>query len=206
MSVITFPDSLVDKVSRLPWGQQRNDLEFRSIFGAQAIEGSGPLWTAAIEFGDMLESESGAVQALIMQLRGRTNQLALWNLARPAPLGTMRGSMVLNASVAQGATQMDVNGGVSEAAKTLLAGDFLGIGSGLTQQVVMVTGNTISGGSGVVTVTFEPPLRNAFAAGASVTWDKPKALFRRQSSKSSWDYASVLASGFSIDLLEDSRP
>lgn len=206
MSVITFPDSLVDKVSRLPWGQQRNDMEFRSIFGAQALEGSGPLWTAAIEFGDMLESESGAVQALIMQLRGRTNQLALWNLARPAPLGTMRGTMTLSADAAQGATSLSITAGVGQAGKTLLAGDFIGIGSGLTQQVVMVTADATANGSGVISVSIEPPLRNAFASGASVTWDKPKALFRRQSSKSSWDYASVLASGFSLDLLEDSRP
>lgn len=206
MAVITFPESLAEKVSRLSWAQNRNDMEFRSMFGAQALEVSSPLWSAGLEFGDMLENDAGALQTLMMQLRGRTNQLALWNFARPAPLGTMRGTMTLSADAAQGATSISITAGVGQAAKTLLAGDFLGIGSGLTQQVVMVTADATSNGSGVISISIEPPLRNAFAAGAAVTWDKPKALFRRQSSKAGWDYQSVLASGFSLDLLEDTRP
>lgn len=151
------------------------------------------------------DSESGVWQALLLQIAGKTNQLSVWNLARPAPIGTMRGTMTLNASAAQGATTLAIVAS-GENAKTLLQGDLLGLGSGTTQQVVMVTADATSNGSGVISVSTEPPLRTAFAGGAAVTWDKPKALFRVTQSKSSWDYSpGVIVSGFALDLIEDWR-
>src|SRR5687768_11276964 len=129
MSIITFPATL--KVARSSWAQQRNDVSFRSGFGAQSVELSVPLWSVMLEATPGLESNGGGWQALGMQLRGQTNQLALWNHARPVPRGSMRGTMTLNASAAQGATTLSIiaSGQVS---KSLLQGDLLGIGSGLT--------------------------------------------------------------------------
>jgi hypothetical protein len=140
-----------------------------------------------------------------MQLRGKTNQLALWNIARPVPLGTMRGTMTLNASAAQGDTTLSIVAS-GQNAKTLLQGDFLGLGTLLTQQVVMVVADATSDGSGVISVTVEPALRNAFASGESVTWNQPKALFRRVDSKFGWQHSAAVVEGFQLDLVEDWRP
>lgn len=202
MSIITFPDSL--KVARVTWAQQRNDVEFRSGFGAQAVELAGPLWSVTLEAVPAREADSGGWQALGMQLRGRTNQLALWSHARPVPRGTMRGTMTLNSDAVQGATTLSIVAS-GQASKTLLQGDLLGIGVNLTQQVVMVTEDATSDGSGVISVTVEPPLRNSFSAGESVRWDKPKALFRRVNSRFSWESHAAVTEGFVIDLLEDWR-
>src|SRR5689334_2335358 len=106
MSVITFPSTL--KVARCSWSQQRNDIEFRSMFGAQAVEASAPVWLVTLEATPGLEANGGSWKALGMQLRGKTNQLAMWDLARPRPLGTMRGTMTLNSDAAQGATTLSV--------------------------------------------------------------------------------------------------
>lgn len=202
MSVITFPTTL--SVARQTWAQQRNDVEFRSMFGAQAVEVTAPLWSTSISAPVDLEINGGAWQAVLMQLRGRTNQLAMFNTGRPVPLGTMRGVMTLG-TTAQGATSL-VIAASGQAAKTLVAGDYLGVGSGLTQQVVMVTALATSDGSGNITVTIEPPLRNAFTSGSAVTWDRPCALFRRKTSAAQWDYEPKVVSGFSLELLEDFRP
>lgn len=203
MSIITFPSTL--KAAKMSWGEKRNDLEFRSQFGAQAVELMGPQWTVSLEPPTLREADSGAWKSLLMRLRGRTNQLALWDFARPAPRGTMRGTMTLNAGAAQGATSLAIVA-AGEAGKTLVEGDLLGLGSGATQQVVMVVADATANGSGVIAVTIEPPLRNAFSGGAAVTWDKPKALFRRSTSASNWDYApGLLATGFGIALIEDWR-
>jgi len=199
MAVINVPAGL--SVARQTWAQHRMDIEFRSMFGAQAVEGSAPLWTTEIT-ASLKRPELW--QALILQLRGRTNQLALWNFGRPEPKGTMRGSMTM-AAAAQGATSMTITA-AGQAAKTLLAGDYLGVGAGLTQQVVMVTADATSNASGVVTVSFEPGLRNAFSAGSVVTWSKPCALFRRADSKGGWDYEPGVVKGMSLNLLEDWRP
>lgn len=203
MSVIAFPESL--QVARVTWAQQRNDVEFRSGFGAQAVELSSPLWSVTLEATPGLEANGGGWQALGMELRGRTNQLALWNHARPIPRGTMRGTMTLNSAASQGATTLSIVAS-GQTGKTLLQGDMLGIGSGLTQQVVMVIANATSDGSGVITATVEPALRNAFLSGESVTWDKPKALFRRVNSRFGWENYAAVVEGFSLDLLEDWRP
>jgi len=60
-------------------------------------------------------------------------------------------------------------------------------------------------GSGLIAVNIQPPLRNAFSSSAAVTWDKPKALFRRKSNTLGWNYAPVAVSGFSMDFIEDWR-
>lgn len=202
MSVITFPASL--KVETARWSQVRLDVSFSSVFGSQAAEVSSPLWEVMLTSPMMFENESGSWQALLMQLRGQTNQLALWNTGRSAPRGTMRGTMTLNTAAAIGATTLSIIA-ATEASKTLLAGDMIGLGSGITQQVVMVVADATANGSGVISVTTEPPLRNAHLIAAAVTWDKPKALFRRKQSAASWDYETMLVSGFGLELIEDWR-
>jgi hypothetical protein len=203
MSIIQFPTGLT--AAKQSWSQQRQDVEFRSMFGAQALEGSGPLWATEITAPPSAQSAGGgAWQAVMLQLRGRVNQLALWNLGRPRPIGTMRGAMTM-AAAAQGATILTITAS-GQAGTTLLAGDYLGVGSGLTQQVVMVLADAAVNGSGSINVTTEPPLRNAFGAGAAVVWDRPCALFRRKSSQSKFDYEPGQVSGMMLDLLEDPRP
>lgn len=204
MAIITFPETLY--MTRMSWGQQRNDITSRSVFGAQAVEASAPVWIVSLDIDRVNEGEeSGEWKSLLMRLKGQTNQLALWDFGRPVPRGTMRGSMVLNADAAQSATTLSITAGSGQASKTLLEGDLLGLGSGVTQQVFMVVADATANGSGVISVTVEPPLRNAFLSGETVTWDKPKALFRRTSSIAQWDYSGVYASGFGLDLIEDWR-
>lgn len=203
MAVINFPTTIA--VSDFNWSQQRRDIAFTSTFGSQAQENSPPLWAASLSLAINSDLNIGAAQALLLQLHGKTNQLALWNIGRPVPLGTMRGTMTLNAAAAQGATTMSIIAG-TEAGKTLAAGDYLGLGSGITQQVVMVTGAATANGSGIISVTFEPALRNAYALGASVTWNMPAALFRQSASKLGWDYiAGSLVQGIALELIEDYR-
>lgn len=204
MTVIALPDGL--RIAKQTWCQERNDIEFRNSFGAQALEVSTPLWSSMITATQYLERDSGIWQALMMQLRGRTNQLSLHNTARPAPLGTMRGTMTLNLAAAQGDTSLSITGGAGEAATTLLKGDLLGLGTGLTQQVVMIVADATADGSGVISVTVEPALRNAHLIAAVVTWDKPKVLFRRRDSRAMWEYENIKAAGFALDMLEDVRP
>jgi len=198
MAVINIPTGF--SVARQTWEQARLDMNFASIFGAQAVEVGSPLWSTTIT-SSLKRPEQW--QAVMMQLRGRTNQLQLWNFGRPVPKGTMRGTMTASAA-SMGATSMTITA-AGQGGRTLLTGDYLGVGAGVTQQVVMVTADATSNGSGVITVTFEPALRNALSGGAVVTWDRPKALFRRTDSKAGWDYEPGVVKEMSMSLLEDWR-
>lgn len=203
MSVITFPDTL--GVSRLQWSQRRHAIRHRSSFGSQTVESLAPVWQVLIERNALSAAEAGAWMSLFLRLRGGLNQLEFWNLGRPVPRGTLRGTLTLAADAARGAASIQISGGVGQAGATLLAGDFLGLGSGLTQQVVMVTVDATADASGLITVSFESPLRNAFTAGTAVTWDKPKALFRVQNDILGWEYEKAIVNGFALELLEDWR-
>lgn len=166
----------------------------------QAVVYGLPRWKATIEIERMRDSDVGAVKALLMKLRGQINQLELWDLGRPAPLGTISGTLTLNASASAGATSLVITGGTN--GQTFKAGDWIGVGSGQNKQLCMVTDDaTVSGGT--VTVSIEPPLRNALNSGASVTIDKPSALFRLANSQQGWEYSGEYVSGFTLDLIED---
>lgn len=229
MSVIAFPSTLT--VSKMTWGQHRNDLLFRSPFGSQSVSISQPVWKVSIEAPVMTDSEAGAWKAWVMQLRGGTNTASMWDMQRPQPLGTLtqslssgQSSLSFGAAVAAGDTTLTIHSGMRGAGKTLLAGDLIGFGSSTTQQVVMNTADVTidsemrnllldfvnqsysSGYAGEFTVTVEPPVRNAFASGTALAWDKPSALFRLQTTDPSWDYvAGKLVSGFALDFIEDWR-
>jgi hypothetical protein len=201
MSIIQFPADL--RSAGQTWAQKRNDVEFRSAFGAQALEASAPVWAVSIT-ATPDPTQIGRWKALLLQLRGRTNQLALWDKGREQPIGTMRGSMTAPATF-QGATSLTITA-AGQAGKTLLAGDYLGVGTGLLQQVVMVVADAVANASGVINVVFEPALRNSLSAGAVVTWYRPCALFRRQDSTSQWENKpGGIVDGLSLDLLEDWR-
>ncbi len=204
MSEILFDKSL--SIGEFGWGLNRNDVNFESQFGSQGLEISPPLWEVQIETaGGMTEENSGDWKVLILQLKGRINQLLLWNVNRPSPLGTMRGNMTLNQAASQGDTVMSIVAS-GEVGKTLLKGDLLGIGTGLTRQVVMCTGNPVSDGSGIIDFPFEPPIRNDHLLSAVVTWDKPMALFRRADSVDLWKRKKRVVAVNSYSFREDVRP
>lgn len=206
MSVITMTQAMANQITRMSWGQRRFDVTSRSPFGAQALESGVPLWSAEFDIKPLQESESGLWKATFLKLGGQTNQIELWDVRRPVPLGTMRGTMVLDSAAAQGDTSVTIATDSGQASRTLLQGDLLQFGTGVTQQVVMLTENATADVNGDIVITFQSPLRNNFDAGASVVWDKPKALFRRTEPDTNWNYEPFFARGFAMTLMEDWRP
>lgn len=204
MAIITFPASF--SAAKLSLRQKRRDLAFASLFGSQTTELNDALWMASLAPPPQRESEAGAWQAFVFSLRGRANQLALWNLMRPAPLGTLRGTLTLSGAHAAGVSTLAITGGVGQAGATLKQGDYLGIGSGTTQHLLMVMEDATADGTGLISVQVHEPLRDAFSSGASVTWDKPCALFRQTQGDQGWDCArGRIVEGFALDLIEDWR-
>lgn len=202
MAVITFPSDLY--ALKMSWGVKRNYIKSSSSFGSQMLEVASPQWTVSIDANDCNDEVAGRWQALVMQLKGGVNQLAMWNLMRPAPLGTARGNIWMDTAAA-GATSAGVNGTTANANKTLKRGDWLGLGTGTGQQVIMITQDVTLNASGVGTINFENPLRVA-NTGQYLVWDKPKALFRTEDANVSWDYSTNIVSGFSQSFIEDWRP
>jgi hypothetical protein len=119
----------------------------------------------------------------------------LYHFTRPAPRGTVRGTLTLNALAAQGASSIVVTG-CSPATGTLLAGDMLGVGG-----LLLMVGADCTAVAGVITVPIVNRLRVAQSSGAAVTWDKPTAPFRLLSTNGV-QYTPGVAQAVSFDFGE----
>lgn len=204
MSIVALPSAL--SISHFEWGQQRFDLGFASgDSGAQQSRVLAPSrWLASLSSGSNLdEPDADEWTTLIVGLRGRINQLALHNVGKIAPRGTARGTWTANALAAAGAASIVINMGVDQAATTLKKGDFIGVNqSAANRQLLMVQADATADGSGIITVTVEPPLRVQVEAASSMAWDKPTALFRFTGTSNRWSYEDLRRNGFALDLIE----
>lgn len=156
----------------------------------------GARWTSTITFEPEVEQmQRPRIEALIAQLEGGANRLAMHHHGRPFPNGTLRGTPTVNNNAVAGAKSIvltGVNG-------TVKRGDLLGI----LGQLVIVTADAAPSG-GTMTVNFVAPLRNAVTVGTSVSWNKPTINWiPRTSVAGPFPYrpASVRP-GISIDLVE----
>jgi hypothetical protein len=204
MAIIAMPATL--RIGACSIGQARYDLvEMSDASGSQAARVFGPpRWRLSLASPPALTLAQAAVwEALLLQLRGGVNHLSAWDPVRVQPAGTMRGTMTLNGSHSAGVVAISVTAGGGQASTTLLAGDWLQLGTGLgTSQLVKVVANATANGSGVIALTIEPPLRTAFSGGAAVAWDRPLTYFK-QGGAPQWSYAAGRTqSGFAIDALE----
>ncbi len=203
MSVIAWPDF---GVNSFRWSRTPKTVNFDSIFGRQSLSGSAPVWEVEMTMVPQHWQQSIARQAFIESLDGYTNQVALWNLYQPQPAGTMRGSMTLRDSAGIGQTFFIPIAGTGQIGKTLKAGDLLGIGSGITQQVVRIAADAVADTDGAIYATLLTPLRNYFPAGTPVVWDRPKALFRQKSLTDGIEFVAKVGNSWSLSLVEDFRP
>jgi hypothetical protein len=206
MAIFTMPANLAIAKAGQMIGQRRYDLNGGSdSTGAAQVRLFGPpRWMMTLQAPEGVTiAEADVWQTLLMQLRGRVNHLAAWDTSRPAPLGTMRGTLTLNTTAVAGDVALSVTGGAGQAATTLKAMDWLQIGAGLTSQLVKVTANATANGSGVIALTIEPPLRTGYASGTAVAWSTPLAHFKAANDDTQWrNWGTRAVQGLTLDLLE----
>jgi hypothetical protein len=205
MSIILIPAGL--QKSSQAWGQKRFDQTFAGgDTGASQTRVLGPpRWTSNITSAAMLGPEKAAIwRALIVSLRGRVNQLAVYNASNPLPRGTARGSIVVHTAAAAGSTAITFNGGSPNVGKSLLRGDWIGLSQdGARRQLVQIMGDDAFGADGLRAFSFEPALRWPVAAASAVVVDRPTCLMRQTTDDSSWNSTPAqLQGGFSLDLME----
>jgi hypothetical protein len=208
MAIITLSSSLI--AEGFAMGVVRNDLEERSdVTGVRAGRALGlPQWRWHIRAPKRMTAAQAAIwKTMLLGLDGLTNHLAAWNLVELAPRGTMRGTMALSAQANAGATSCTIGTGGpggGQATKTLLAGDWLQIGSALTGQLVMVTADATADANGVISVNFKHPLRYTQASSTSVTWDKALGHYKLMTPDPGWAYdnETLTQGGFDLDFLE----
>jgi hypothetical protein len=203
MAAITLPTTRGFVPSQFVLTLRSSFAESRSPYSGylQTVEFAGSsFWTARITWparSTSSEAYAAAIEGLVHRLRSRVDTLSLWDIRRPAPLGTMRSSPVLNGNVSQYAGTIGIRSAAAGA--TLLAGDKIG----MSGQLHTVTQDATANGSGVFSnVTIDPPVRAARSDGAIITWDKPTANFVLAQNEISFERSLATFESISIDLQE----
>ena len=203
MAIITMTAGLL--ITRQTWGQKRFDMRFQNgDSGAGQSRILAPSrWTTSLSSQAELNQANSAIwRSLILDLQGQINQLAVYDIINAAPQGTMRGTLTLNAQATAGDTGLSITGGAGQASTTLKRGDWVGIGSGSTRQLLSISADAVANASGVIAVSVAQPVRWTQTNGSAVTWDKPTALFRTTSDNNSWTAQSINQGGYNLDLIE----
>lgn len=168
-----------------------------SPFGGseEAVDLLNDRWLVSCELPPRLMRDGGWIEAFIGQLRGQSNTTLIHHFVRPYPLGTIRGTLQLNAAAAQGASSIVIKGCVPTTG-TLLAGDMLGVGG-----LLLMVASDCTAVAGVCTVPITNRLRVAQLINAAVTWDKPTVAMRLIDT-SGVGYAPAIANGVTFDFGE----
>lgn len=173
MTIYAWPAAWVPR--RFNMYIKPNERAFEGYYagGSQVLDLLGESWRASIELPAGNDEDRGAaMEAFFNRLRGRANLIALWNMKRPVPRGSMRGTPTISGAVSALASVINIQ---STAGATLNAGDLIGVAGQVSQVMAPITAN----GSGLFSgVEIFPRARVAIANGASVQWDKPTVNFR----------------------------
>jgi hypothetical protein len=172
MTTIARPDFFEDPTN-FSLDLATNQRMFASPEGGseQVIDRMNDRWKVAVTLSARTHEEAAEMEAFLASMRGMTNWVYLFHLARPEPQGSMRGTPTA-AAAAAGAGALTIT---TTAGATMRAGDMLGVGGLLLQAAENATAN----GAGVMVLPIVNRLRVGIAGGAAVTWDRPTAPFRR---------------------------
>lgn len=153
----------------------------------QVLSRVGAKWAFDVDLPECTPDELAQLEAYFTRLNGMEHWTSFFDWMRPVPRGTINLSGVTNSgSIAQFATTATLAG--CGAGATLLAGDWLKLGTQLVMNVVDATAN----GSGVMSIEFRHMMRAAVTTGQSVVLDHPTSNYILESS----NFESLRQSGY----------
>jgi len=140
-------------------------------FGGEAWEFSGAMPT-------MVRENAAIYTSFIMSLRGQVGTFLMPIPDSKVPLGSWGGTPVVDGGSQTGneLTLRDLPLSQTGCAK---AGDYISLGSGAQTRLHRVVADADSDGSGNMTVTIVPRLREAPVDGATLTFSSAMGLFRQ---------------------------
>lgn len=170
---------------------------------------SAPRWVCSLSFrggynGTRAQAAFGPrLDALVATLKGRQNRIAVHDFRRPKPRSPLWPRAAGNLTAAAGDTEITITG--LQPGTPVYSGDYLG-GDGrphIIRSVDFAAVAAFADSSGHATVSFDPPLATAMAAGAAV-FSTVTGLFRLTDDDAGRNGVAVgEAQTMTLDLVED---
>ena len=95
-----------------------------------------------------------------------------------------------------------IDGATASQTGYLKAGDYIQLGSGISQRLHMVTADANTDGSGNATLSIEPALRTSPADNLAITVANCKGVFRLNSNETSWNANAISTYGITFGVKE----
>jgi len=200
MATLDWPSTRAFQPASITWGARTPKSTWRAFFTGQRqqVSHAADRLRATLELPPCLPADAGRREAYLLALARTGDWVRLRHYAREAPAGTLRGSPLVNANAAAGATSIVLKNCATGA--TLIGGDMLGIGGNL---LTVAYAGAVEAGGGLMTVPLLLPLRVAVATDNAVTWDKPTGTFQFEPDAVDMEYtAPRVQRGVSLQFTE----
>ena len=202
MTIYTWPTEQIFEPRFFAWGASERIGQSESTYTGSIGTGEVPFsYRYTVTVGWPAHPDFAVQQrrlGFLAKIR-RSHRVRVPNFSHLEPAGTLRGTPVVAAGAAQGATAIGIT--TSVAGQTVLTGDMLGFTTAIGTQVVTVTADNTASGTALA-VLFEPPLRAAVTSGTAVVWAAPAPLFMRASPDLSSTFEPGEAQALAVDFIE----
>lgn len=171
-------------------------------FAQKATSFEGRQLFCSVRYPRMTRAQGGAeVIAALLKLEGRVGYALFGPLGEEAAArGTVAGTPVVNGA-SQTGSSIAIDG--LGAGQTVLAGDWLQIGSGTSAELKMNLTDATANGSGEITLAdIWPQIRTSPADNSTVVFTNPKGRFRLRENLRKWDIGLASIYGVAFDLEE----
>jgi hypothetical protein len=155
----------------------------------QVISHTGQRWEANISIPSVLRDLAEPWAAFLTALKGQTGTFLLGDPLSATPRGTVS-SCTLTGTAGDESVAVTMTG-------SLLAGDYIQLGSGTTARLHKVLVDQTGSG----TLEIWPALRSTYS-GATVTTTNAKGVFRLNQNMSSWQISNANSYGIAFEAVE----
>ncbi len=186
----------------------QSDLTSPITQSSQLLELPGARWRASFALPPMARDRAAAWCAFLVALRGRSGRFYGYDPDARTARGGARlkapGALtVLGGSPAPSGASLAIAGADPAEAGLLLSGDYIAYDVGEGRQLHMVTADApAADGFGVVTVSIEPPIRTAPAAGATIIVTDASCTMRLAEDEVAWDASRISRYGIGFEAVE----
>ena len=200
MALVVIPSGL--RISQSTFGLESNVRKYKSPFTGQfqVRENAPAIWklqltTTAYKFD---EEKSIQIKSWLMKLRGGANYFEYGDPDYTAPRGVATGTPVISGGGQSGNTLV-TSGWTPSITNILRDGDYFSV-NGEFKRVVE---DTNSDGSGLATLTFEPPLRVSPPDTTAIITNNPTVQFAVDNTEAgSWSSGQTRLSSFTVAATE----
>ena len=155
----------------------------------QVISHTGQRWEASVSIPSVLRDLAEPWVAFLTALKGQTGTFLLGDPLSATPRGTVS-SCTLTGNAGDESVAVTMTG-------SLLAGDYIQLGSGTTARLHKV----LIDQSGSGTLEIWPALRSTYSS-ATVTTTNAKGVFRLNQNMSSWQISNANSYGIAFEAVE----